>query len=147
MIRQRTRKSFKWRRQTRPFKVKHPGNYAHYKLEIIENSGGDSTSLAEIELLDDHYNSPKNISDIKNLVDQLKEQGAFKNNEAVKVLKRHLVAVEHYAKQERAQKVTKHLTGFLTLLDHQKKDQLISEVAYGVLKTNSDKLIKKWESK
>ena len=44
-------RAFPWRRYTRPFKVARPGAYAHYRLEVTENSGEPSTSLAELELL------------------------------------------------------------------------------------------------
>jgi hypothetical protein len=46
----RSGESFAWRRQTRPFEVKDPGAYRHYRLEFTK--GGDaSTTLSEIELL------------------------------------------------------------------------------------------------
>lgn len=51
----RTDESFKWRQYTRPFEIKEPGEYAYYKLEITENGGDDSTSLAQLELLGQHY--------------------------------------------------------------------------------------------
>jgi predicted alpha-1,2-mannosidase len=43
--------TFQWRRQTRQFRVDHPGRYAHYSLEVFSNSGEATTSLSEIELL------------------------------------------------------------------------------------------------
>ncbi len=43
---ERAGESFPWRLQTRPFKIAHPGAYAHYRIRF---TGG--TSLAEIELL------------------------------------------------------------------------------------------------
>jgi hypothetical protein len=43
--------TFRWRRQTRPFKVANPGAYRRYRLDITENSGGDTVTLAEVELL------------------------------------------------------------------------------------------------
>jgi predicted alpha-1,2-mannosidase len=46
----RSGERFAWRQQTRPFELKHPGTYAHYRVEFTK--GGDSsTSLAEMELL------------------------------------------------------------------------------------------------
>ncbi|WP_203899161.1 GH92 family glycosyl hydrolase [Virgisporangium aliadipatigenens] len=42
---ERTGESFAWRKQTRPFSVKNPGRYAHYRITF---TGG---SLAEFELL------------------------------------------------------------------------------------------------
>ena len=48
---ERKQEAFPWRRYTRPFKVARPGAYAYYRLEVTENSGEPSTSLAELELL------------------------------------------------------------------------------------------------
>ena len=45
---QRTGATFKWRSQTRAFKVATPGSYAYYRLALAGNAG---TTLAEIELL------------------------------------------------------------------------------------------------
>ena len=42
--------TFPWRKQTRPFELRRPGTYAHYRVRFTK--GGDaSTSLSEIELL------------------------------------------------------------------------------------------------
>ncbi len=43
---------FSDRLQTRPFEIAHPGAYSSYRLVVSANSGGSSTSLAEVELLD-----------------------------------------------------------------------------------------------
>lgn len=51
----RTDETFKWRLYTRPFSIEKPGKYAYYKLEITENGGGSSTSMAEVELLGHVY--------------------------------------------------------------------------------------------
>ncbi|HEV2780233.1 MAG TPA: GH92 family glycosyl hydrolase [Actinophytocola sp.] len=47
----RTDEEFRWRRQTRAFTVRTPGEYAHYRLRITANTGERTTTLAEIELL------------------------------------------------------------------------------------------------
>jgi hypothetical protein len=47
---ERAGETFRWRRQTRPFKVANPGTYRHYRLDVTESSGGEVT-LAEVELL------------------------------------------------------------------------------------------------
>jgi hypothetical protein len=44
-----------------------------------------------------------------------------------------------------ADKVVKHLNGLKTLLDHQKKNEQISEKAYDILKTATEMLIRKWQ--
>ncbi|WP_043842281.1 GH92 family glycosyl hydrolase [Amycolatopsis taiwanensis] len=43
----RTGQTFRWRDQTRPFQVAHPGSYTYYRLEL---TGGPAT-LSEVELL------------------------------------------------------------------------------------------------
>jgi predicted alpha-1,2-mannosidase len=48
---ERSRETFAWRRQTRAFKVAAPGAYVHYRLDITENTGTPTVSLAQLELL------------------------------------------------------------------------------------------------
>jgi hypothetical protein len=48
---ERTHETFRWRRQTRPFAVANPGTYTHYRLDITENTGAPTVTLAQVELL------------------------------------------------------------------------------------------------
>ncbi len=48
---ERQGETFPWRLQTRAFSVQNPGEYKYYRLEITENNGHETTSLAEVELL------------------------------------------------------------------------------------------------
>jgi hypothetical protein len=48
---QRTGETFDARRQTRPFKVQHPGTFSQYRLTIDKGTGGGGVTLAEVELL------------------------------------------------------------------------------------------------
>jgi predicted alpha-1,2-mannosidase len=48
---ERSRQTFRWRKQTRPFRVANPGSYNHYRLEITENTGAPTLTLAQVELL------------------------------------------------------------------------------------------------
>ena len=48
---ERSAQTFRWRRQTRPFSVANPGTYTHYRLEITENNGAPTVTLAQVELL------------------------------------------------------------------------------------------------
>ncbi|GAB3448503.1 GH92 family glycosyl hydrolase [Actinophytocola sediminis] len=48
---ERTRETFRWRRQTRAFTVTNPGHYTHYRLDITENTGTPTVTLAQVELL------------------------------------------------------------------------------------------------
>ena len=47
----RSGETFGDRLQTRPFEIAHPGAYTSYRLAVTANSGGSSTTLAEVELL------------------------------------------------------------------------------------------------
>jgi predicted alpha-1,2-mannosidase len=55
---QRQGETFKWRSQTRAFKLTRPGTYVYYRIEVTENGGSASTTLAEIELLNNEKPSP-----------------------------------------------------------------------------------------
>lgn len=146
---QRTNETFNWRLYTRPFEIEHPGKYSYYKLEITDNGGDSSTTLAEVELLGHQYEKApvKNIADLDELVNRFEDEGAFANHGAAQALHVHLATVKHFAEKEEAEKVIKHLKGFNVLLDHQKKNELISEEAYHALKADTDYLIKTWENK
>jgi predicted alpha-1,2-mannosidase len=48
---ERRGEEFRWRRQTRPFAVAHPGTYRRYRLEVTESTGTATVTLAEVELL------------------------------------------------------------------------------------------------
>src|SRR5262249_19530798 len=46
VIDERSNEKFRWRLQTREFKVAKPGQYTYYSLEVTANTGGPTTSLA-----------------------------------------------------------------------------------------------------
>ncbi|WP_083450455.1 GH92 family glycosyl hydrolase [Luteipulveratus mongoliensis] len=48
---QRSGQAFTWRNQTRPFKIKSPGEYSQYRLVVTESTSATPT-LAEVELLE-----------------------------------------------------------------------------------------------
>ncbi|OLF14953.1 alpha-mannosidase [Actinophytocola xanthii] len=48
---ERTGEAFRWRRQTRAFAVANPGRFTHYRLDITENTGAPTLTLAQVELL------------------------------------------------------------------------------------------------
>jgi predicted alpha-1,2-mannosidase len=48
---ERRGEDFRWRSQTRPFKLDRPGRYALYRIAFTGNGGAASTTLAEVELL------------------------------------------------------------------------------------------------
>lgn len=83
----------------------------------------------------------------KTVVEFFAKEGAFSNNQAVHALKIHLTAVHHYEKKKEADKVVEHMKGFKQLLNHQKNNKLISEIAYNSLKQDANALIQKWQRK
>ncbi|MFL6123018.1 GH92 family glycosyl hydrolase [Actinophytocola sp.] len=48
---ERTGERFRWRRQTRAFRVANPGAYRQYRLDVTESAGGEPVTLAQVELL------------------------------------------------------------------------------------------------
>jgi hypothetical protein len=55
---ERRDEAFQWRSQTRAFKLARPDNHAYYRIDVTENGGLGTTTLAEIELLTDEKPSP-----------------------------------------------------------------------------------------
>jgi len=51
IVDERSGESFRWRSQTRPFRIAHPGTYSSYRLSVTGTSTGSSPAVAEIELL------------------------------------------------------------------------------------------------
>jgi predicted alpha-1,2-mannosidase len=118
-------------------------------VESITLPDSDSIDQGEIHLfaMSIKYSSPQDIADMEDLIDRFEDEGAFANHGAAQALHMHLVAVNHFAEKGEAEKVVKHLKGFDVLLDHQKKNELISEEAYHALKVDTDYLITKWENR
>ncbi|MFJ7936077.1 polysaccharide lyase family 8 super-sandwich domain-containing protein [Sporosarcina sp. NPDC096371] len=84
-------------------------------------------------------------AEMKSLVEQYEKDGEFKHAVTARSLTTHLTAVAQYEKQEAAEKVVKHLQGFIVLLDYQLASQLISEKAHNALKPNAEALILQWQ--
>lgn len=81
------------------------------------------------------------VSDLKLSVYQWDLKRGLSDSEALRTLKMHLTAVEHYEKMGKTDKVAKHLEGFKTLLDHKMENDLITIKAFESLKTNTNKVI------
>ena len=48
---ERSGEAFKYRLQTRAFKIANPGRYAFYRLDVTANTGDQATALSEVEFL------------------------------------------------------------------------------------------------
>src|SRR5699024_7921821 len=93
----------------------------------IENVSNDSPGLE--------------VADMQTIVKDGEEADAF-DEDAAHALKMHLTAVEQFEKQNKAEKVVKHLKGFQQLLDQQK--QLIDKQIYDNLTESTDQLLDQW---
>jgi len=59
---ERQGETFQWRSQTRAFKLARPGMYAYYRIDLTGNGGAASTTIAELELLNNDKPSPLLVS-------------------------------------------------------------------------------------
>src|SRR5699024_1898996 len=82
-------------------------------------------------------------ADMKELVDQLEDSGAFANSQSARALTLHLTAVSHYDESGKGDNVVKEMGGFKLRLDQREEDEVISEQAYNKRKANTGDLIKK----
>ncbi|MFD1173177.1 GH92 family glycosyl hydrolase [Oceanobacillus picturae] len=142
---ERENETFKWRKYTRAFEIAEPEAYSYYQLEITDNAGHQTTALAEVELLGYGEQLIGLAAGMQDVVDQLAEEGEFKNNGASRSLLMHLTAVERFEEKGDEDKVVKHMEGFQKLLDQQHKTALISEDAYKLLKGNAAYMLQRWE--
>lgn len=115
---------------------------SHVKLEAIQGVGGFA-SAAELNV----FRAPpaESSAEIKVLIERFEEDGEFESESVARALKIHLTAVDRYEREEKAEKVVKHMKSFGQLLDHQKENDSISERAYNVLKAEAEYLIEKWQ--
>lgn len=133
-----------WDNNNREKVVQFPMTEAsHVKLEAIQGNGGWA-SAAELNVFRALLPS-KNSTEMKAVVERFEEEGAFKSDSDARLLKTHLTVVNRYEEKELADKVVKHLESFKRLLDHQKENELISEMAYDILYADTETVIKNWQ--
>lgn len=87
----------------------------------------------------------KSVTDLKSNIDQLQKGNEIKKDKAAHELNIHLNAVEHFTKQKKAKKVVKHMKSFKSLVDHQKKEDAISDKASKTLHKEADSIINEWQ--
>lgn len=106
----------------------------------LQRIGSDSNSInGQI----DNINITKVAT--QDLIEQYEEEGMFESDQAVRKLKMHLNAVNHYKSKQKNDKVVKHMKAFRKLLDYQKDNGLISENVYNPLMENVDDIIESWK--
>ena len=103
----------------------------------------DSPAPIIYEVIPEWGSPVASAADIQELVERLDRGEEFAEDQAAHSLKIHLTAVHQYEKQEKVEKVIKHMESFKLLLEYQKENELISEKAYNILKSNADFLIVK----
>lgn len=119
--------------------------------EIVKDNSDSSKEDVDLALatlktaFENLVEAETSVANMMALVDKYQADGEFADDKAGHALKLHLTAVSRYEDQEKADKVVKHLKGFKTLLDHQKKEEMISENAYDVLQSSTETLIEKWQ--
>lgn len=79
---------------------------------------------------------------MQKLVESLKENEKV-SSEAARSLNIHLAAVKRFEEMGQQEKVIKHLNGFQKLLEIQRDDQLISDIAHDALKSRAAYLIER----
>src|SRR5690625_385299 len=114
-----------------------------FMLFLLSVLGGGSQATAQ-NISEDE--STTSSADIIKRVEQLADDGEISNSSATYSLKLHLKAVDQFEKQDKMDKVIKHMNGFKSLIDHQYENELISEEVYQILKTDADDLILVWDS-
>src|SRR5699024_5089857 len=82
----------------------------------------------------------ENAAELKELVQQMADEGDVEA-EAVQHLTIQLKSVNHYENKKSADKVVKHMEGFLVLLDYYKKQRLIVDDAFEKLSDQADHLV------
>lgn len=114
--------------------------------EFSQNSTFDNTlplELAGLESTLIELTPFSSSAEIKALATDLESEGEFSSDRVAHALTLHLSAIDQFEQQEATEKVVKHMTSFIQLLNHQKENALISEDAYNTLKINGESVIQK----
>ncbi|TFJ92489.1 Xaa-Pro dipeptidyl-peptidase [Lentibacillus salicampi] len=82
---------------------------------------------------------------LQNLVDELKDDGEFNDEDAIRHVETHLNVLAHYKNTGFMDKAIKHLNGFKPLLEHQKDHNILSEMAYNQLMPATESLLDDWQ--
>jgi len=90
------------------------------------------------------FKLPPTAENMKKVVEQFEEDGAFTDEGASRKLNVHLTLVARYEDRGDAEKVVKHMQNFKLLLDYQRENELISEKASRTLNAYADYVVNKW---
>lgn len=117
-----------------------PGVEYVYYLKA-ENASGESEASTKVTITPDQVNT----ASMRTFVEQFKESGEWNDEKSAHALNLHLTAVETYEKQDKKDKVVKHMESFKQLAKAQKDNQLLPIHLYNTLKSYTDAMISKWK--
>ncbi|WP_272030033.1 penicillin acylase family protein [Oceanobacillus kimchii] len=86
-----------------------------------------------------------NVGSLEMLIEHFKTEEEFEGEDAARVLEIHLKAVSQFEKQGNAEKVLKHMRGFVDLLEHHYDAGEITDFAYHTLLHQAQTYMEKWE--
>lgn len=112
-----------------------------FNLELTDIAGHVTKKKVTVTKRD----AVKNVSDMKKVVQNYKDEGAFQHDSNARKVTLQLTTIGLFEQSKSDKKVIKHLKGLRILLDYQHKNQLISDEAYDVLKDDTKHLLNKWQ--
>ncbi|WP_018930474.1 ThuA domain-containing protein [Gracilibacillus lacisalsi] len=107
-------------------------NWIQFVGENFPAPGEDSVIVEDANALND-------------MVNQYKESGDITDEEVARLLNTHLTSVSQYEENDQADKVVKHLNGFLDLIEHQNQEGILTDQAYQELAAGTEYLIANWQ--
>lgn len=129
---------FTWRLQTRAFSVKQPGQYMYNKLEITENNGGGSTSLAELELLGKDLTS--DFNEMNKSVDDFFQSGDL-NGKLKSALEQDLSSAQLFYEKGLYKLSGSYMQKFINHLNQRDSQQYVSKEAIRKLDADAHALM------
>lgn len=106
--------------------------------------GGGSAMAIDFE---DIIKPPQetSIAYMMELVQFFEEEGEIGNDEMARLLLTHLISVGQYEDEGAMDKAIKHMRSFKLLLDHERENEWISELATRILKAHADEMFEQWQ--
>ncbi len=119
--------------------------FSVFALSGVNNAQSTEASNEQVKMetksIDDADYIISSIEDLISLVDHYKDTREIANEKVARILNVHLTSVNIYAENGETEKMAKHLASFQQLLDYYQQEELISENAFGVLKTGAKYLV------
>lgn len=113
-----------------------------YSIILLATDWAGNT--AEISVYDGKIDSPS-VGDMKTAIDELLNEGHFKNKGIAQSLKAKLDTVEHYERKDDKKKAIKNMGNFVDLLEKRYEKDMLTPEAYEQLYDMAAQLLSKWE--